>query len=667
MDRARAGRASQRFVGFCPGSAFAILTVLFLPVPVQGQIEPIHLEGIVVTGTPVARIADRAAAFVTVLEGEELRAKGIARVTEALAEVPGLVVLQSGSYGSVSSVFFRGSESDHVKVLLDGVEVNQAGGSFDFSGLLMADVERIEVARGPASALYGSDALAGVIQIMTRRGRGGTRGSVSMRIGSYRRQEWAADLHGGSGTTSYSFSASEVTTDGILEFNNQFRSTTLSGAVFLTPDEKTRIGLTGRYGDRIYHFPTDGAGNVVDRNAFSFGDEVILGLEAIRMLTDRLELRGAVRTYGWDGGSDDRADGPSDNLGYFEYTSLDAFQRSSVDLRVNANLTGGLVLSLGVEVEEEDQRSFSESLSEYGPSSNRSRHSRANRGYYAHFNTERSGLSGNLGIRVEDNEQYGDFFTYQAGFSYAIPATGTRIRGNLGKGMKEPTFFETSASGFSVGNPELKPEQARVWEVGVNQELREGGPSLTLTWFHQRLEDLIQYTFLPPHPGGPNFYNVAEAEVKGAELSISLPLGSLNLTGGYTYLDSEVLDSGFDQGDGAVFVEGESLIRRPTHQVSLGAMYRYGGVVLSGSLRHVGVRGDRDFATWPAVPVELGQYTLVGAAAEVSLFRPEGSRPGFDLQLKGENLSDENYQEVFGFRAPGRVILVGGRLTFGLP
>jgi vitamin B12 transporter len=652
-------------VGFDTAAAFTLLPLLFLPLQVHGQVEPIHLEGIVVTGTPVARLAGTAAAFVTVLEGEELRERGMARVTEALAEVPGLVVLQSGSYGSVSSTFFRGSESDHVKVLLDGVEVNQAGGSFDFSGLLVADVERIEVARGPASALYGSDAMAGVIQIITRRGRGAPKGSISARAGSYGRQEWAADLHGGTENTSYSLSASRMATDGILEFNNQFKSTALSGAVFLTPDEKTRIGLTGRYGDRVYHFPTDGSGSVVDRNAFSFGDEVILGLEASRMLTDRLELRAAVRSYGWDGGSDDRADGPSDNVGIFGYTSLDAFQRSSMDVRANANLTSGLVLSLGMELEEEDQRSFSESLSEYGPSNDRSSNGRTNRGYYAHVGANRGGLSGNLGVRVEDSEQYGEFFTYQVGLSYAMSGPGLRFRGNLGKGMKEPTFFETSASGFSVGNPELKPEQARVWELGVDQELVEGGASFSLTWFDQSLEDLIQYTYLPPEPGGPNYYNVAEARVRGAEVSVDIPLGAFGLSGGYTYLDSEVLDSGFDEGEGAVFVEGEALIRRPAHQVSLEGRYRHRTLFFSGSIRRVGARFDRDFTAWPAAPVELARYTLVGASAEITLLKPEGSRPGLDLQLRGENLLDEDYQEVFGFRAPGRVILAGGRLTFG--
>jgi vitamin B12 transporter len=666
MDRTRAGRASHRCISLSTKLFLGVSALLLLlHNPLAGQADPIRLEGIIVTGTPVPRMVGTEASFVTILEGEELRVRGFSRVTDALAEVPGLVVLQNGSYGSVASTFFRGAESDHMKVLVDGVEVNQAGGSFDFSGLGVSDVERIEVARGPASALYGSDAMAGVINVITRRGKGPASGSVSARAGTYGRQEWMADLHGGTENTSYSFSASRMSTKGILDFNNQFRNTQLSGSIFLTPDEKTRIGLTGRYGDRVYHFPTDGSGNVVDENAFTYGDEVTLGVEASRMLTDRLEFRAVLRSYGWDGGSDDQADGPADNVGYFGYTSLDTFHRTSMELRTNFQLLTGTVLSVGAEVEGEDQRSSSESLSEYGPSSSQSKNDRTSRGYYAHMVSHRGGWSGNVGARFEDNEQYGDFFTYQAGLSYALSPTGTRLRGSLGTGMKEPTFFETSTSGFSVGNPALKPEESRVWEVGLVQELGSEGASLSLTWFHQQLRELIQYTYLPPDPGGPNYYNVAEARSRGLELSGTLPVGPLQFTSGYTYLDTEVLDSGFDDGEGAVFVEGEALIRRPRHQVSLGADYRFPRGAVSGSIRRVGDRFDRDFTGWPAAPVTLRRYTLVGAAAEFTLLEAQASRPGFDLQIRGENLLDEAYQEVFGFRTPGRVILVGGRLTFG--
>ncbi len=663
MQRSYAGRSfGRRSVLFL---ILALLVSLAGADPAASQIQPIELEGFIVTGTPVPRLVGTESAHVTVLDGEELRARGVARVADALAEVPGLVVVQNGSYGSVTSTFFRGAESDHVKVLLDGVEVNRAGGSFDFSGLLMAGVERIEVARGPASALYGSDASAGVINVITRRGRGAPKASVSVGGGSYGRRDWSGEVAGGGDRSSYSLTASRLATDGILDFNNAFRSTSFAGAFFLTPDDRTSIGLTGRYGDRVYHFPTDGSGNVVDTNAFTYGDELALALEAGRSLTERVHLAASIRTYGWDGGSDDRPDGPSDDTGFFAYSSLDAFQRTSVDLRSNVSFSESTVLTLGAELEEEEQQSFSESESDFGPSTSRSRNDRTSRGYYAHLTTNRGGWSGNAGVRVEDNEQYGEFFTYQAGLSWALPATGTRFRGNAGKGMKAPTFFETTSSAFSVGNPDLEPEVTNVWEVGVEQAVGASGGAVSLTWFDQELSDLIQYTFAPPAPGGPNYYNVAAARSRGLEMSATFPLGPFSLSGGYTYLDTEVLDAGFDEGEGAVFVEGEALIRRPTHQVGARGSYRFRRGSLTASLRFVDSRWDRDFSAWPAAPVELESYTLVGFGGEMEVLTPGDGRPGVHLRARVENLLDETYQEVFGFRAPGRAFLVGARVTFG--
>lgn len=650
-----------------PGLLGLLLLTLQLSLPggVEAQLEPIQLEGIIVTGTPVPRTVGTETSHVTVLEGETLRNLGFSRVSEALAGVPGVVMVQNGSFGSVASTFFRGAEADHTKVLVDGVEVNQPGGSFDFSGIPLGDVERIEVVRGPASALYGSDAMAGVINIITRRGHGPMGASVSARGGTYGRMEWSAGVQGGGDFSSYSFSASRLSSDGILAFNNRFETSTLSGSVFLTPDDRTRVALTGRWGDKVYHFPTDGSGNVVDRNAFTYGDETVLGLEAMRRLTDRVEFRAMVRSYGWDGGSEDRPDGPEDNTGFFGYTSLDSFRRTSVDLRGNLALPMGATLSGGVEFEDEEQRSFSESLSEFGPSSSNSRNQRSSRGYYLHLISEWSGWSGTVGGRLEDNEAYGEFFTYQAGVSYTFAGTDTRIRGNLGKGLKEPTFLETHSSGFSVGNPDLDPEVSRVWEVGVEQPVGTGGARVSLTWFDQRLEDLIQYTFTSPEPGGPNYFNVAEGRSRGLEVTGRLPLGHLSLSGGYTYLDTEVLDAGFDEGDGATFVEGAPLIRRPEHQLNFRALLSIGRGSLSGDVRLVGERWDRDFGSWPAAPVLLDRYTLLGLSADFNLLEGRGNRPGFDLLLRAENLLDARYQEVFGFRAPGRTFLVGGRLAFG--
>jgi vitamin B12 transporter len=637
----------------------------FFPMPSSAQIQPIELEGFVVTGTPVPRTVGTVTSHVTILEGEDLRLRGVVRVSDALAEVPGLVMVPGGSYGSATSAFFRGAESDHVKVLVDGVPMNLAGGAFDFSGLTMADVERIEVVRGPASALYGSDAMAGVIQVITRKGRGPLRASVFSGGGTYGRLNVGAAVHGGGTRSAYSVTAVREKSDGILEFNNEFENTVVSGKVSVDPDDRTRLEIAGRYGDRTYHFPTDGSGNVVDRNAFTFGEELNLMAEAGRLISDRLELQATLKTHRWDGGSDDRTDGAADTLGFYGYVSNDRFRRTTGDIRVNLTPWAGAVLSAGLELEKENQESASESFSQWGPTAGDDSYDRWNQAYYAHLVAERSDWAGNVGVRLDDNEQYGGFFTYQAGLTYTVRPSRTRFRGSLGKGMKEPTFLETSSSGFSVGNPDLDPEQSQVWEVGLEQPVGNSGFTTSLTWFQQRFEDLIQYTSIPLSPGGSNYYNVAVAEARGLEATVTAPFGDLTFTGAYTYLDSEVMDSGYDEGEGAVFVEGESLIRRPTHSGTLGVFYHVGRGSITGDIRWTGTRSDRDFSAWPAVPVELLSYTLVGIGFQWSLLEAESDRPGVAVNLRAENLFDEEYEPMFGFEAPGRAFLVGLRMDFG--
>ncbi len=669
MAKTCAGRHNRlRSTGPAEGHFYLGLFLLSLPLfPCEGsaQIRPIELEGIVVTGTPVPRTVGTVSSFVTILDGEELRSRGVTRVLDALAEVPGLVVVQGGSYGSIASTFFRGGESDHMKVLVDGVEMNQAGGAFDFSGLLLSDVERIEVVRGPASAFYGSDAMAGVIQVITRRGQGPFQASVSTAGGTFGRINWGADVKGGMGPSGYAFSLARESTDGILEFNNEFENTAISGKLSSNPDHRTSLALAARYSDRSFHFPTDNAGNVVDQNAFTFGEEWGVHAEATRTVFDRLELLASARTYHWNGGSDDRSDGPADTLGYYGFVSEDAFQRNAGDVRMKFVPWSGSALSLGFELEQEQQDSRSESLSQWGPSEGEDSFERWSRGYYAHLGSEGAELAWNFGVRLDDNEQYGGFFTYQAGISYSVFSKGTVLRANVGKGLKEPTFLETSSTGFSTGNPNLKPERSHVWEIGIDQALGSSGSSASLTWFHQSLEDLIQYTFSVPNPGDPNFFNVAEAQARGLEAAVTAPFGALTFSGSYTYLDTEVSDSGFDEGEGAVFVEREGLIRRPKHQGAIGLGYRTLRGTLSGEIRWTGSRSDRDFSSWPASPVELSAYALVGLGLDLTLLRPRGGRPGLDLTFRGENLFDEVYEGIFGFPGPGRAFLVGARMNFG--
>ncbi len=637
---------------------------LAAPAPASAQEEPFFLDGLVVTASPTPRPARAVANSVTVLEGAELRDAGLTRVSEALRGVPGLSVVAGGSFGAATSLFMRGGESDFVLVLVDGVQVNQPGGAVDLASLTLDGVERIEVVRGGASALYGSDAVSGVVNIITETGAEGLRGSAMLRAGSYGRMDWGADLQGGGERVGYSLSLVRTRTDGVLAFNNAHENTVFHGAVRVRPDDATTARLTVRLGDRRYHFPTDGSGAVVDRNAFAYGDESTVGLTLTRALGSAFSVEALLAHHQTDGGTDDAPDGPADSLGFYGFNSLDHMRRTSLDLRAHAFL-GPAVATVGVEMEEQRQRSFTESLSQFGVFSDRSRYERDNVAGYAHVTAERGAWGLNVGGRIDDNERHGRFGSWQAGASWR-PVAALRFRAAASRSVKEPTFYETFATGFARGNPELEPERARSWEVGVDAELPLPGARVRATWFDQEMEDLIQYTSTPPNPGDPSFFNLASAASRGLEAALEVERNGTTVGATWTWLDTEVLDPGADEGPGAAFVPGEDLLRRPSRSWSARVAHRLGeALTVDAELRGMGARADRDFSTFPAERVELPAYTTLGVGVDVEALRPRGGAPGLRLRVRGDNLLDEEYAEVLGFPAPGRHFEVTARVLLG--
>jgi vitamin B12 transporter len=653
--------------------ALPSLALSLPPSAATAQEDAFSLQGLIVTASPTPRSAESVASHVTVLQGDDLRAEGLLTVGDALRDLPGLDVVRNGSFGATTSLFVRGGESDHTLVLVDGVQVNQAGGSFDFVSLTTDDVERIEIVRGPASALYGSDAMAGVIHVMTRTGRGAARVQARVQTAFYSEPRdqvldgvrWSADVAGGSDRFGYSATLSRDRHDGILAFNNRFLSTVGSASARFAPDERTRVALTLRVTDRESHYPTDGSGQVTDRNAFGFGDETLGRLTLARRLTDALEVEAAFSVNETDTGTDDAPDDASDADGY---QSLDHFRRAAGEVRASLSV-GDVIVTLGGEIEEERQRSFSESTSAFGPFFGRSESGRENRAAFAHLTGERGLLAFNAGARLEDNERFGTGATWQGGVTAHLPGSlDTRVRASVGTGIKEPTFYENfAADGFSVGNPDLDPERSLAWEVGLEHALTEV-LNVQATFFDQRLRDLIQYVFPAPSPTDPNFYNVAEATSRGIEIAADARIGVLDAGASYAWLDTRVTDAGFDTGAGAYFVEGETLLRRPEHTFALRAAVRpTARARLHSRASFVGSRADRRFdaSTFVTTREELPSYLLLTLGGDWGLLDATARRPSLTLSVRGENLLNERYEEAWGFPAPGRQLYVGVSMAVG--
>ena len=627
--------------------------------------DSVQLAPVVVTATRVLTPQNAVPASVSVLDGSELERRGIRTVSEALRDVAGLDVVQGAAFGGVTSLFVRGGESDYVKVLIDGVPLNDPGGTVDLADLTTDNVERIEIVRGPVSVLYGSDAVSGVVQIFTRRGAGALHGDIALRAGSYTAVDIQGGVSGGTDAVAYAVTASRSRTDGVYDLNSGYANTVWSGMLSATPDGRTDAKLVVRYGSSEYHYPTNSAGKAEDANPFQRRNRAIANLEIGRFFTSAIEGRAALGLNQFDGGIDDRPDGVGDTLGYFAYNSVQTMLRRSGDLRMNAYLPAAAILSVGGTIEWQRERSAMESGSEFGPSASTFDAERTNRGLYAQLHsTPLHGLALSVGGRLDDNSAFGTFLSYRGGVSVTLPSD-TRLRLSFGKGFKEPTFFENFADDpFARGNPALRPERSRSWEVGVEQRLLRGAVRIGTAYFDQRFRDLVQYTFTPPSPADPSFFNVAAANASGVEAEVAWETPfALRLSGAYTYLHTRVIDGGFQGGPGDAFEAGARLLRRPTHAATLLVARQFGaGGSVSGTLRYVGERDDRDFAAFPAQTVVLPSYVRVDLAGEVRVWRARGGQSVLMLTARLENVFDAAYQEVSGYPTPGRTVTIGARV-----
>ena len=615
--------------------------------------DTVQLPEIVVTAARLPMPLASTTATVTVISGDELRSHGIETVADALRTVNGASVVEAGPLGGVTSLFLRGSESNMVRVLLDGVPLNAPGGGVDLANLTTDDVDRIEIVRGPASVLYGSDAVAGVVQIFTKSGRGGARWAAAAHGGTFGSLGGDLTLATGGTAADASMAVSHATTDGIYAFNNGYREDVVVASAGLAPDDRTSARLSLRYTNAIYHYPTDGSGNVVYHNQFQTGSGVVASLDAGRYVTPRLEARVLLGLRENTARSDQEPNTPADTLGFYAFWSIDRLSRRSADVRLNWHLDTATVLTAGAALETEAERSANLSQSQYGPSPGGMAVSRRNRAYYAQAVAAAAPhVSVTAGVRLEDNEAFGTFATYRGGVAWH--AGGTRLHAAIGTAFKEPGFTDNYATGFVTGNPNLRPERSRSWDVGVDQQL--GRLSLSAAWFDQRFRDLIQYTGAPPTPTSPNYYNIAAANTYGLELEArAAALPALVITARYTYTHTTASDSGFD---GASYAQGQRLLRRPTDAASLDLAYRlHERAVASITAQYVGDRVDEDFSTYPGRRVVLPSYLRVDAALEWTFLATGRTR--LAATLKVENLFDRRYEQVFGFPARRRALFVG--------
>src|SRR5262245_19266470 len=617
-----------------------VLTVFFRTSLQSQTADTVLLSPVVVTATRYPVSATATSFSVTVISGDALRAQGITTVADALRLVPGASVVATGSFGGQTSLFLRGGESDYVKVLVDGVPQNQPGGFFDFANLGIEDVERIEVVRGPVSVVYGSDAVTGVVQVFTR--SGGGRGSVGIGFGggTYGTEWGEASLTGGSAGVQYALSAARRTTSGIYSFNNDYRRDLVGAQLRLSPDSRTDARVLARYSEGVSHFPTDFTGFPADSDQNTSDRGPSLAIELRREVMPRLEAHLGAAYHREVARFDDGQDSPGDTTVFCCFHSRDVVRRLVVGGRADWHVTDATIVTGGIELERQRQGGTTLDTA------------RANDAAYlqALVGTNRR-VSISLGARVDDNQEFGHHATGRAGLAWR-PDAATRAHVSAGTGFKEPSFFENFASGFTRGNPALKPEQSHSWEVGLSRLFAGGRFVASVVWFDQRFRDLIQYSQAPIGPDSVNYVNIGDATARGLELSTNATLSSgVDLAAEYTLVRTRDLAT------------GQRLLRRPGQtgaiRLGLGWTRRW---TASLAARLTGSRSDLDFTTFPATPVTLRAYTVVDAGVEYRLFSTRGTAPGLVLSCHMANLLDERYEEVVRFRTPRRAVYLGGRL-----
>lgn len=595
---------------------------------------------------------------VSLVTGDELRERGIDQAVDALRALPGVAVNRSGGPGGLTQVRLRGTEGRHVQVILDGVRLDPAqNGEFDFSGLQTADIERIEVIRGPQSVFFGSNTIGGVISITTRRAtepgfsghvgiEGGSDGTVGLDFQLGLRGERGGVTVSGIGRNEGGYDISGTPggqADGMTN-----RTLNVAGDYQLSDDWRVGFLLRGRNQINQTDPQQYGAGPisdiVFDRDDFTRFQERIASLYAEGDLADgRLRLTLRASRFLRHGQHFDNAAQSSD----------DTADRTEFALRAIWALDGGTpdtarhTLAFGADRTTEG---FVNNDPAYvWDPSQLVRQSRTNTGLSLEYRgTLSEGLDIQAGIRHDLNDRFANFTTWSFGLSQAITASGTRLRASVGTGVQNPTLFNQFGfiPGSFIGNPDLQPEQSLGWDIGFDQTVLGGNGQVSLTYFDNRLTNRIYTTGFPSTPVNAT----GRSRRSGIELTFDGRITDrLRLRGGYTFTDA--------RGE-----SGERLVRRPRHEIGLGLDWDASDrTLVSIDARGVFDNLDNDFRGFafdPPAIHRLPDYALVHLAVTHRL------NDRLSLHARINNLFDHPYQEVLGYAGQGRTFYVGLRTQF---
>lgn len=622
---------------------------------------------IVLTANRSPTAIQRAGSAIDVVRGEDIAKTGPGGLIDALANVPGLSITQNGGPAGTASVRIRGGGVRHTLVLVDGVRMNDpsvTSGEFDFGLIAPTDIERIEILRGPQSALYGSDALGGVINIITRRGVGAPRYSLSIGGGSYGTFETRGSVSGASGPWRYAASATGFVTKGFTAYGHRLPRLAAFGP--FERDSATKLGAALRLGYQANpDFALDASlfsGFTYQKFDSSFADDpfnkgwtYVTSAQANArlttfegLLTHRLSLFSArtERNYHFSPFFAPRGTA-------FDYEGWRSGAEYQGDLRLGSFGT----LIAGLRYENERLASWQEPLSR--GSGARLRTISQGMNTYSAFALHQVQLFDRLDLsfagRVDHVDRAKTFATWRATSSYRIEETGTRLRASIGTGAKAPSLFQLFSE---YGKAALRPESSIGYDAGIEQQLLNGRIKLGLGVFENRYRDLIAFgsganaacTPLQYTTFFGCYYNVGRARSRGVEATFDADVieDRVRLRASYTFIDATDRQTRLQ------------LIRQPMHKGTIGLDIRpTDRLTISPTLLLVGKRIDEDFdAFFNTVRVKLAPYARLDIAVTYRL------TDTFSLYARAENLTGARIEDVRNYGGTGRAIYAGLNATW---
>jgi vitamin B12 transporter len=592
-------------------------------------------EGIVVSATRIETPEEDSPATIDVVRSDDFEIKQTHRVADALREVPGISVVQSGPPGSLTSVFTRGLRSEHTQVLLDGIPVNQGlQGAFNFADFTTENIDRIEIVRGPQSTLYGPRALAGVIQIFTKRGNGDPSGEFSLEGGSNTTIRGTLTSSGSENQFDYSVGLSGLTTDNERP-NNQYRLWSGITNLGWSPNEQLRLSTLITYSLADLGLPN----TIFDprpRDNFLTERWLVaphLDFKPVEWWTHRL-------IFSYD--EERQVNDPNDD-GFVGPTRA-LFTRATVDYQNDLRPASWVTLTSGFfysHVDAAQERPFVSQA--FGPQPTFISDETEETSVFLQASvTPFKELSLVAGGRYDHFNQFGDVWTYRFAGNYFIAKTDTHFHASVATGFSPPSPQDKI---FGM-NFALEPEKNLGWDAGIDQRFCAGRVMVGLTYFHNDLSNVIGFN------GLFQTLNLGAAITQGIEAELRVtPMTDLTILATYTYLDARNTSS-----EDVTQLPGARLPRRPRNEAYISASYLWVKKLRTTiEAKFVNAREELNFGG-PNFDIE--DYAFVNVAAEYEI----NSR--FSVYARVNNLTDEQYSEVFGFPALGRTAFAGFKVRF---